>query len=369
VLDGQYARHARNLGCCGGVERPTVCLVTRPVPSAAREILALSQHGIDLADLRAAIRTPLRRLIGAGPVFIASADPDTWLFTGAVSSDIPAAATPLFLRNEFAEDDVVKFRHLAAAKKPIGTLFDTTGGRPATSARWRDVLEPLGWGDELRVALRVGGRTWGFLCLHRERDERPFTAEDAARLAPVLPGLAAAFRRTSLATGTVNRPTPDGPGVVLLDEAGGLVSSTGSAAAWLDALGSAGDGGLPLPILGLAERLRTEGAAPALRIRSNSGSWVALHGGLLDGPGPARVAVVLEPVSPGLALPMHIEALGLTPREAEVTAAVLRGESTSGIAALLYISEYTVQAHLKAVFSKSGVHSRRELVGRLLGAG
>jgi hypothetical protein len=116
-----------------------------PVPRAAAELVALSKRGVDPAE-RNAIRAPLQRLVGAGPGFVASADPVTWLFTGAVSADVPEEATPLFLENEFAQDDVTKFRDLAATATPMGALFQSTGGEPSTSARWRNVLEPLGWG-------------------------------------------------------------------------------------------------------------------------------------------------------------------------------------------------------------------------------
>ena len=58
-------------------------------------------------------------------------------------------------------------------------------------------------------------------------------------------------------------------------------------------------------------------------------------------------------------------AYGLTEREQHVTRLVPQGDSTAEIAERLVVSVHTVQQHLKGVFDKTGVRSRRDLVGKV----
>jgi DNA-binding CsgD family transcriptional regulator len=55
--------------------------------------------------------------------------------------------------------------------------------------------------------------------------------------------------------------------------------------------------------------------------------------------------------------------LRLSERGQDVTRLVLQGESTAAISERLVVAPHTVQQHLKSILEKTGVHSRRYLVG------
>jgi DNA-binding CsgD family transcriptional regulator len=63
---------------------------------------------------------------------------------------------------------------------------------------------------------------------------------------------------------------------------------------------------------------------------------------------------------------MVLAAHGLTPAQHRVATLVLQGRSTAEIVTALHISANTLQEHLRAVFDRFGVGSRRELVAALM---
>ena len=121
-----------------------------------------------------------------------------------------------------------------------------------------------------------------------------------------------------------------------------------------------------LAVAGRAMRLPPGGSEVAetaqSRVLTRSGRWLVLHGVSLDAATQRRVAVVIEPAHPARIAPLLMAAYGLTEREQELTRLVLHGQSTAEIADDLVISVHTVQQHLKSVFDKTGVRSRRDLV-------
>lgn len=65
--------------------------------------------------------------------------------------------------------------------------------------------------------------------------------------------------------------------------------------------------------------------------------------------------------------PLLMRAWSLTAREREVARLVIDGLSSQDIAQALFISAHTVRDHLKAIFGKTGVSRRQDLVAALAG--
>ena len=332
----------------------------------------------------------LRRIIPVDAAFFATIDPVTMLFTSAVSEEPLVQAAPEFLENEIGGADVNRFTDLAVAADPVSSLDVATGGDRWASARYRDVMAPLRLGDELRAALVSGGRCWAVLCLHRESSPTGFSPRELALLRRLVPHLAEGVRRSAFAvtdrgepskvgTGRAARSPGEsvpGPGVLTLDAVGDVISISPEAEYWLDQL-PGGDLAhrLPLPVgihTAVAQSALARGSsapAPTVRLRTLGGQWLSVHVTTLPSPAGTTTAVVLAPTSPEQLASLLLDAHGLTPAQQRVAALVLRGFSTREIVRELHISAYTVQEHLRAVFDKLGVGSRRELIVTLLSSG
>ena len=321
----------------------------------------------------------LRRLIPVDASFFATADPATLLFTSAVLDDMLAQATAQFVENEFLMDDSVKFARLARGGSPVHSLSVATGGKLALSPRYQEILAPLELGDELKAALVVGSKCWGFMCLHRERSSPNFTPAEATFLAKLTPYLAEGLR-TSLLIGDARATSlrSEGPGLVLLGDDLSLAAITPAAEGWLaEVAESEWPGSLELPgavytvaaRLPALERDSTQASPdlmPRIRLRIASGRWLVLHASRLRAAKTeGQMAVIFEEARPSEIAPLIADAYGLTKREGEITQLVLRGLSTAEVSEALHITPNTVRDHFKAIFDKVGVRSRRELVGQV----
>jgi DNA-binding CsgD family transcriptional regulator len=339
--------------------------------SAVEIVARACASGLDLDTRTPRILAALRRRVPVDAVFWAIADPATLLFTRSLAEDIPPDAQQAFAQNEFMGDDVNKFMHVSATSAV--TLAGATAGELERSERYRTIIEPLGWGDELRAAFRDAAGVWGFMCLHRAGDQPVFSDEEIRFVDAASPHIAKAIR-TSVLLGAVvaEESTPDAPGLVLLSPELDLIGTNDSGERWLEVLGMPrGPGGLPNEILVLAAAARgipsSEFAhVPRIRVQTVTGGWAVLHASVVNVGSTEQVAVVIEPATPIDLAPLIVASYGLTNQERRIVELVCHGASTRDIAAELFITANTIQDHLKSVFAKTGTGSRRELVATLM---
>lgn len=300
-------------------------------------------------------------------------DPASLLITSHFNESTPQFP-PEWLASEYYDDDVNKLVDVARSTSGIATLHESTDGDPSGSPRWQRNIT-MGGDQEMIAALRGrGGEVWGALGLYREPGRPLFDEQDLSFVRAVAPHLADGARRALLLGEATDPEGPDAPGLIVLTDRWEMESATPGVERWLSELpdGDWRAGRLPSAVLAVAGRaLRTvrspddAGEVAVARVLSRSGTWVVLHGASLITPGARRVAVIVEPAHPARITSLLMSAYGLSQREQEVTRLVLQGNSTTDIAAAMVLSAHTVQQHLKAVFDKTGVHSRRDLVGKV----
>jgi DNA-binding CsgD family transcriptional regulator len=341
-----------------------------------REMIKLCHAGLDSRTLRIELLKRLRSVIPTESSCFITADPATLLFTGSVVDEL-ASATPQLIENELLHDDVNKFTWLARNHLPVADLAQATQGELVRSRRYREILAPHGIGDELRAALLTGACCWGFLCVHRDRSSPHFTDAEATYLARLTPHFAVGLRTALLLSSTKGSTVPDEPGLLLLAEDLSVAAITPAAERWLAEVGEADwprKQALPYAIstvvarmLALEQGRETQpDLVPRTRLRTASGHWLVLHASRLSSPNAqGQIAVIVEVARPVEIAPLIVQAYDLSKREGEVMQSVLRGWSTAEMANTFHISSHTVQDHLKAIFEKVGVRSRRELVGQL----
>ncbi len=341
---------------------------------AKDRITALAGRGDDLVTFW---RESTEVLAGTVPHFWApcwyTLDPASLLVTSHFQeglSEFPAE----FLVSEYYEEDVHQLADVARSDRGISTLYEATGGDPASSARWH-VNMTMGGDQEMIAALRSpAGDVWGALGLYREPGQPMFDRDDIEFVRSLAPCLAEGARRGLLVGEASDPDGPESPGLVVLSASSDVESITPGVERWLRELpdGDWDAGRLPSSVHAVAGRaLRTAehpdspGEIAVSRVLSRSGTWVVLHGAALVADGSRRAAVIVEPAHPARITPLLMSAYGLSEREQDVTRLVLQGDSTAQIAERLVVSPHTVQQHLKSVFEKTGVRSRRELVGKV----
>ncbi|MGW4364168.1 response regulator transcription factor [Nocardia takedensis] len=339
----------------------------------------VARAGLDLDTFLAEAVESVARAVPWVSACIATHDPLTHILTSARKyGDLrdKNSHDQEFGLIEYGTVEPTAFTELARASSPAAGVHLMTGGEVERSGRMSTFMKPrFGFADEARLAFRDGREAWGAMALFRGADDAPFDAAEIDFLASLTVPFAHGVR-TGMLSRLVQAPPPvsvTGPAVVIVGADDEIVQMSLGAEQRLADLDLGVVGGDPLaPVAALVGAARRYGRGetavpPRCRLRSVTGMWLVLHAGPLISRGDrsGEVVVTIEEARPPEIVAIVVAAYGLSPREKDVVQLVLQGVDTKEIAATLHLSGYTVQDHLKSVFDKADVRSRRELISRV----
>jgi DNA-binding CsgD family transcriptional regulator len=349
------------------------------VERVRRDVEVIARGGLDTAAFVEELVHALERVVPHTAACVATMDPATRLLTGTYKfGDLHGndAHDHEWGLIEYGQPDATSFVELIERELPACAVAHETGGDIARSVRMGSFIRPrYGYGDELRLAARHRDQGWGAIALFRGPDDPVFTEHEVAFMASLSTDFAIGLRAgllVRLASAPRSTEAP-GPAVVIVGADDQLSQLSVGAESLLADIARDTNMAPSTGIIGslvAGARRYAAGQAdvlPRTRVRMSTGRWLVLHASPLSGAGgpSGDVVITIEEARPPEIVPLVVAAFELTARERDVTQLVLQGVDTKEIAATLHMSRYTVQDHLKSVFEKADVRSRRELMSRI----
>ena len=309
-----------------------------------------------------------------------------WLLTDPATAvgAAPVAAVPWM--HELPSQIRMKYctgvnRWTTLGERPVSLLHEATAGDLAQSLVWRDLLVRYGVSDVASVVFKDRFGCWAFLELWRTEAAGCFASAEGQYLSDLAEPLTRALRRCQADTFSVRPPRDQprlGPVVMVLSPDLEVRSQTPHAQEYLRALVPPAEHRQPIPAAAYnvaAQLLAVENGIdpnpPTARVHVADGLWMTARAARLEGPGVMHeqdIAVTLEESSAAERVDLFCRAFGLTAREGELIDHLVVGRDTRDVAQRMFLSQNTVQDHLKSIFDKTGSRSRRSLLSRALGS-
>ena len=332
---------------------------------ARREISALATAGLGVSELYARAIALIDHTVGTELTCWATLDPETLVISSMTSGEntIPVEYEPRLAEAEYSTREPNRFASLARRRQPVARISDLPASERDRSSRLNQVWRPLGLDREIRVPFLADGVCWGAAGMVRAG--RDFSDNESEFLAAVAPAVAMATRLA--VRSEVSHGLPGcAAAIVVLGPRGDVRTATPAAREWQERLEEIAPGRFLVMMRLMAVGARSAGLGGfRARLRDARGQWAVLDASPLLGGDDDQVAVAIEPATGEDLTGLLLAAYGLSPRERDICREVMAGLSTADIALRLFISQHTVQDHLKSVFAKVGVRSRGELVARL----
>jgi DNA-binding NarL/FixJ family response regulator len=331
---------------------------------------------VDARMLRLQLLEEIRRIVPFDAYAWLLTDPEACVGSTPLA-DVPCLPElPRLIRLKY----LTELNRWTGLESPVALLAHATAGKLSESLLWRELLQSYEVVDVASVVFRDEFGCWGFLDLWRAADAEPFSPAAAGWLADIAPAVTTALRASqanAFVDPVADARTRRGPVVLVLSRDLEVLAQTADTEAYLRLLVPPDSAHAPIPahaynvgaqLLALEAGVDTHAAA--VRVSVSPGRWLTLRAARMEDGRPPQdrdIAVTIEDSSPLERAALFAASHGLTSRESEILGHVVAGLDTRGLATVMNLSQHTVQDHLKAVFAKGGVHSRRELRARVVG--
>jgi len=264
-------------------------------------------------------------------------------------------------------------------KDTAGRLNEGTGARLEHSLMWSSLLSRYGVTDVASIVFRDRQGCWGFLDLWRISAPEHFSASEAGFLTSLAKPVTEALRRSQAETFKLTTPNVPGagPAVLILSPELEVRAQTAETDEYLRLLVPPEVDRRPIPAAAYnvgAQLLAVEAGIdqhpPWARVHLSDGVWLTLRAARLGAPersGVQDIAVTIEKSSPTERLDLFSRACALSARETELLRHLIQGADTHLTAQRMFVSENTVQDHLKSIFAKTETSNRRTLMARAAG--
>lgn len=334
--------------------------------AAERELTALADAGLDVMDVHAHALTAIAKVVPFDAACVGAVDPDTLALSSGVTFGFEPSATEAarFTEIEFGGLDPNSFALLAERKLPVLVDGGSTSPARRRDLRYHELGKLIGFRREARLTCLTDGMCWAVGDLYRGDEQRAFDRDE-------LDFLVIATRLVAIATRkAVHHRGGGGAGlhgalVLVADGTGALTGMSEAARDWIAGLDSLTRSRLDYSVQAAVALVRRSVSSASTRLRIG-GEWAVVQASPLQlGKDHSSIAVTIERASVEQVADLVFAAHGLSRREREVCREVLAGHSTREIAERLFVGQHTVQDHLKSIFAKTGVRSRRELVAEL----
>lgn len=332
---------------------------------------------LDTRSLRIAVLDEISRVIDFEAYAWLLTDPRTSVGTSPLA-DVPwLSDLPRQIRLKY-QTPVNRWTGLK--RDPVALLHQATRGNLAASMVWRELLADYGIGDVASMVFRDRFGCWAFLELWRSRNQGPFPQDSARFLADLARPITAALRRTQAITFAAESARDDsipGPVVLLLSADLEVRAQTPETQAYLRLLVPPEEGRAPVPATAynvgaqlLAVEAHVDESPPLARVHVAHSLWITARAARIEDarpPAQRDIAVTMERSTPAERADMFGRVFALTRRESELLDHLALGQDTREVAGAMYVSENTVQDHLKSMFRKTGTHTRGTLLAHALG--